>query len=93
MPSEFRLPQYLLNLETLYVKVVLLWNIIVLCYFEYLEIFIATKGPARPSYYVPARLVSDSQIVRRRPVVLARLFLYTSILVKPGRNTTVEPGL
>jgi len=34
--------------------VVLLWNIIVLCYFEYLEILKATKGPARPSYYVPA---------------------------------------
>jgi hypothetical protein len=35
--------------------VVLLWNIIVLCYFEYLGIFIATKGPVRPLYYVPAR--------------------------------------
>jgi len=37
---------------------VLLWNIIVLCYFGYLDIFIATKGPARPLTKGPARLSS-----------------------------------
>jgi len=69
-----------------------------LCYFEYFEILIATKGPARPSYYVPARLRGPDRRLkgparpavvpgRRRPVVPGR-----RRPVVPGRRRSVVPG-
>ncbi len=44
--ARFKSPEIYYYVEA---TVVLLWNIIVLCYFEYFYLLTAAKGPARPS--------------------------------------------